>query len=147
MLNISKHIKKVKQLGLVSFPVEESCFDLLPLTDELAEVVANKDTYDDALKLAAIMGISSEYQRVYDDEESHHILESLWDLPEIKAADEELDPCVMYRVGEKVCEITDNELLTEMINELRSRVLVDGDNLDISIPLAQVQADNAAAVA
>lgn len=129
------------KLDIQSFEVEGIEFELMALNESLIEDVKLCDTYEEMLSLAADSGISYNRKRVVDDKELAKDIDMLWGLDSL---DIDLDPCIKFRVGEKVAEISGlNSTLEEMLqSELDAVTHVDGDNLPSNdITLAQLNDD------
>jgi hypothetical protein len=129
------------KLNIQLFTVEGVEFELMALSESLIDDVKSCIKYEEALSLAANSGISYNRKRVVDDEELAKDIDMLWGLETI---DIDLDPCIKYRVGEKVCEISGlGDTLKEMLEaEKLAAISVDGDNLpDGEITLGELEAD------
>jgi len=138
---VSEWFASRAKLNIQLFNVEGVEFELMALTESLAEDVESCVTYEEMLSLAANSGISYNRKRVVDDVELAKDIDMLWGLETI---DIDLDPCIKYRVGEKVCEISGlKDKLEEMLEaEKQAAISVDGDNLpDGDITLGQLEAD------
>ena len=138
------------KLNIQLFIVEGVEFELMALSESLIDDVGSCVTYEEMLSLAANAGISYNRKRVIDDEELAKDIDMLWGL---ESLDIDLDPCIKYRVGEKVCEISGlTPALDEMLDSQKEKnlavITIDGDNpRDTSITLQQLNDDAAAAVA
>ena len=138
------------KLNIQTFSVEGVEFELMALSESLCDDVKLCDTYEDMLSLAANAGIAYNRKRVIDDEELSKDIDMLWGL---ETLDIDLDPCIKYRVGEKVCEIsgltsTLEETLEAQEAEHQEAITIDGDNMrDTSVSLQQLNDDAQAAVA
>lgn len=138
------------KLNIQLFCVEGVEFELMALNENLIDDVKSCVTYEEMLSLAANSGISYNRKRVIDDEELSKDIEMLWGL---ETLDIDLDPCIKFRVGEKVCEISGlNSTLDEMLKseeaEKLACLVVDGDNLpDSDVTLQQLNDDAAVAAA
>lgn len=129
------------KLNIQLFDVEGVEFELMALTESLVDDVKSCITYEEMLSLAANAGMSYNRKRVIDDSELAKDIDMLWGLESI---DIDLDPCIKYRVGEKVCEISGlKDTLEEMLEkEKQAAISVDGDNLpDGDITLGQLEED------
>ena len=92
------------QRSIQPFTIENIEFELMALDKGMVEAVKLCSTYEDMLFLAANGGLSYERSRVIDDENlTEEDIDALWG-DELKDVDS--DPCIRYRVGEKVCEIS-----------------------------------------
>ena len=122
----------------------------MALSEGLIDDVKSCVTYEEMLSLAADSGISYNRKRVIDNEELAKDIDMLWGL---ETLDIDLDPCIKYRVGEKVCEIsgltsTLEDMLETQKAENLEAITVDGDNMrDTSVSLQQLNDDAEAAVA
>ena len=138
---VSEWFANRAKLNIQLFDVEGVEFELMALNESLIEDVKLCDSYEDMLALAANSGISYNRKRVVDDVELAKDIDMLWGLENI---DVDLDPCIKYRVGEKVCEISGLEdTLEEMLEtEKQAAIAVDGDNLpDGEVTLGELEAD------
>ena len=141
--NVSQWFKTRSSLNIQLFKVDGVEFELMALSAEQLDEVLMCDTYDQALMKSANYGISYDRKRVSDDKELAKDLGMLWELEEVNT---ESDPCMQFRIGEKVCEISgiksevDEMLANEklaaekaIMDELAKIELanaVDGDNLN-----------------
>ena len=91
------------KLKIQNWTVEDVDFELMALTDDLIDGVHMCTTYKDMLKIAANSGISYNRKRVIDDSELAKDIDMFWALDDMYT---EEDPCIQYRVGEKVCDIS-----------------------------------------
>ena len=138
------------KLNIQTFEIEGVEFEIMALSDGLKDDVKQCETYEDMLSMAADFGLSYNRKRVVDDSELAKDLDILWG---IESLDIELDPCIKYRVGEKVCEISGlDSALQDMLESEEAKKLaditVDGDNMrDTNITLQQLNEDAEAAVA
>ena len=138
------------KLNIQTFEIEGVEFEIMALSDGLKDDVKQCETYEDMLSMAADFGLSYNRKRVVDDSELAKDLDILWG---IESLDIELDPCIKYRVGEKVCEISGlDSVLQDMLEAEEAKKLaditVDGDNMrDTNITLQQLNEDAEAAVA
>lgn len=129
------------KLKIQIFSIEGVEFELMALSESLIDDVKSCVTYEEMLSLAANSGISYNRKRVVDDVELAKDIDMLWGLESI---DVDLDPCIKYRVGEKVCEISVLEdTLEEMLElERQAAIAIDGDNLpDGGVTLGELEAD------
>ena len=138
------------KLNIQTFEIEGVEFEIMALSDGLKDDVKQCETYEDMLSMAADFGLSYNRKRVVDDSELAKDLDILWG---IESLDIELDPCIKYRVGEKVCEISGlDSVLQDVLESEEAKkladVTVDGDNMrDTNITLQQLNEDAEAAVA
>ena len=138
------------KLNIQTFEIEGVEFEIMALSDSLKDDVKQCETYEDMLSMAADFGLSYNRKRVVDDSELAKDLDILWG---IESLDIELDPCIKYRVGEKVCEISGlDSVLQDVLESEEAKkladVTVDGDNMrDTNITLQQLNEDAEAAVA
>ena len=113
--SVSGFFSERKKLNIQLFSVEDIDFELMALTDDQKEEVELCDTYDLMLSKAADFGLSYNRRRVADDEELAKDISLLWEQDEL---DIDLDPCVKFRVGEKVCEISGlSQVLKDRLEE------------------------------
>lgn len=135
---VSQWFEKRAALNIQTFELEGVVFELMALDQDLKEQIECCDTYDEMLALAANSGISYNRKRVADDVELSKDLDLLWGQPSM---DVDSDPCIQYRVGEKVCEISGiTSIIEEKLNEeARSKQeaekasiegYIDGDHQD-----------------
>ena len=127
--------------------IEGVTFEIMMLNDkQISDVIACTD-YDSMLSLAANYGIASNGERIVDDEEYSPYIESLWGSKRLKI---DTDPCVKYRVGEKIAEISglSDTLLERLEADKQISIAIDGDNLgDTDVTLEQLAEDAAVAAA
>ena len=150
--SVSNWFKKRSDLNIQLFNVDGVEFELMALSEEQIIEVLECSTYDLALVKAANYGISYDRKRVSDDEELAKDLDLLWELDEVSAISE---PCMQFRVGERVCEISginadiDEMLAAEKAEEERKLQAeleanaVDGDSLDAGsdVTMGELQQD------
>lgn len=150
--SVSKWFKKRSDLNIQLFNVDGVEFELMALSDEQKEAVLLCETYDAALTRAANYGVSYDRKRVSDDAELAKDLDLLWKLEEVNAV---TDPCMQFRIGERVCEISginadiDAMLAEEKAEEDRKLQAeleanaVDGDSLDADsdVTMGELQQD------
>ena len=105
------------------FDVEGIPFEIMALTKALIDDVKSCVTYKEMLNLASNAGIIEGGTRLIDDPVISERLDELWDEDEL---DINSDPCVRYRVGEKVCEISGLEsVLEEMLESEKNQKFVE----------------------
>ena len=148
---VSDWFKSRAKLKIQLFSIESIDFELMTLTDELKEKVELCETYEDMLSVAANHGLSYNRKRVTDDAELAKDIDILWGLGSL---DIDLDPCIKYRVGEKVCEISGltsslDEMLeseeAEKVQELKDQGHIDGDGVMPVVSIDQLNDDAATA--
>lgn len=139
------------KLNIQAFEVEGIEFEIMALSTSIIDDVKSCVTYEEMLCLAANSGISYNRKRVIDDEELAKDIDMLWGL---ESLDVDLDPCIKYRVGEKVCEISGlDSILQEMLESeeadrveaLKEQGHIDGDTQIPSVTLDQLNDDAEAA--
>ena len=139
---VSDWFAKRAKLSIQLFEVEGVEFELMALDDELKEKVELCDSYEDMLSMAADHGLSYNRNRVADDAELAKDIDKLWEL---SGLDVDCDPCIKYRVGENVCEISDlTSALEDMLKKEKADKVLDGDNLtdeQLSEDMDKVEAD------
>lgn len=138
---VSEWFASRAKLKIQIFSIEGVEFELMALSENLIDDVKSCVTYEEMLSLAANSGISYNRKRVVDDVELAKDIDMLWGLESI---DVDLDPCIKYRVGEKVCEISglkdDLEEILEI--ERQAAIAIDGDNLPKGdVTLGELEAD------
>ena len=134
-------------LKIQDFHIEGVEFEIMALRNEHQECIKSCLTYEEMLSFAANNGISYNRKRVIDDPELAKDIGMFWGL---KVLDIDLDPCIKYRVGEKICEISGlgDVLLDRLEADKQAAIAIDGDHLvDTSITLEQLERDAAAAAA
>lgn len=150
--SVSNWFKKRSDLNIQLFNVDGVEFELMALSGEQKEAVLECETYDLALIRAANYGVSYDRKRVSDDAELAKDLDLLWELEEVNAV---TDPCMQFRIGERVCEISginadiDAMLAEEKAEEDRKLQAeleanaVDGDSLDADsdVTMGELQQD------
>lgn len=115
-------------LNIQTFEVEGVVFELMALTGELKEEVELCESYEDMLSLAANSGLSYSRKRVVDDSELAKDIDMLWGIDNL---DLESDPCIQYRVGEKVCDISGlSDALAEQLNADKAAALIAQGHID-----------------
>jgi hypothetical protein len=130
--------KQIMLSSIQEFEVEGVVFDIMALSTDLKERVELCESYDEMISLAAEGGLSFDGERAIDND--YLDVSALWGEGELSI---DSDPCIQYRVGEKVCEISGLEsVLEEMLeNEEAARVeeLLEKGNLDGSdLPLVNI---------
>lgn len=107
------------KLNIQTFIVENITFELMALNSEQKEEVELCESYDDMLEKAADFGLSYKRKRVIDSELAED-LPLLWGESSI---DVHKDPCIKFRVGERVCEISElSDSLTEQLEKEEAAV-------------------------
>lgn len=144
---------KAQSLEKANFVVDGISFDLLALDEELKAELKQLDTYHEMLSFAADNGFYMGTHRAIDNEADAKNMGLLWEL-DIVQLDE--DPCIKYRVGEKVCELSgltayiddvnkkeiDAEIEAErMARELENTIDGDDPDLDLNVTIGQLQED------
>ncbi len=150
-LIVSDFLKQALKFLPVDFTVEGKDFELMPLTDELIEKAKELSTSDKLVDFAADNAISSDGERLTDNEKALCIIKRLWaheDMPET-------NPTIKYQVGEKTLEISglDDLLLDLLADEkeaaerLKQDVVVNEDFIAANgeTDLHQIHQDNVAA--
>ena len=144
---VSTWLSARKTLNIQTFVVENVEFEIMALSENQADIIRSCINYEEMLSLAANCGISCGRKRVTDDPELAKDIDLLWGL---EVLDIDLDPCIKYRVGEKICEISGlgDVLLDRLEADKQAAIAIDGDNLgDTSVLLGQLQEDAEAAAA
>ena len=115
-------------------------------------------TYHEMLNFAADNGFYMGTHRAIDNEVDAENMGLLWELDIVQLDD---DPCIKYRVGEKVCELSgltayiddvnkkeiDEEIEAErMARELENTIDGDDPDLDLNVTIGQLQEDAAKAI-
>lgn len=150
--SVSKWLKGRSDLKIQLFNVDNVEFELMALSARQKEEVLLCESYGLALKTAAKYGVSCDRKRVSDDAELAKDLDLLWELEEVNAI---TDPCMQFRIGERVCEISginadiDAMLAEEKAEEDRKLQAeleanaVDGDSLDTDsdVTMGELQQD------
>ncbi len=135
------------RLNIQTFEIEGIEFEIMALNEDLKEKVELCELYNDMLSVAADAGLSYNRKRIADDENLSKDLDILWG---IESLDIDSGPCVKYRVGEKVCEISGLEsALQDMLEEeekkrveaLKAQGHIDGDNALPDVTLDQLNDD------
>ena len=120
--------------SIQEFEVEGVVFDIMALNAELKERVDSCDSHIDMLAMAANFGLSFEGKRAIDNVDLDVL--ALWGEGELSI---DSDPCIQYRVGEKVCEISGlASALEEMI--LLEQALEEEDVAKKKIEAAEAEA-------
>lgn len=117
MFNVAEFLR----LRNESCNIENIDFEIMSLTNEQVETLKSYDSHAEMLGFAAEYGLAVAGNRVIDDEYMAARLDALWETKELEVDE---DPCIKYRVGEKVCEISG---LADFIEEA-AKVIIDGDN-------------------
>ncbi len=94
-----------------SYSVEGAKFELITLTDEMAEQVQACDSYEGMVSLAADSGLACNDERIIDNERLATRIGKLW---KDQRLDIDCEPSIKHQVGVYVCEISG---LTEMLEE------------------------------
>ena len=139
------------KLKIQPYIIEGVEFELMALTKALIEDVKSCVSYEEMISLAADSGISYNRKRVIDNEELAKDIDLLWGLEKLEV---DSDPCIKYRVGEKVCAISGlTEALEEMLlseesekkaSELVDQGVIDGDRLEENdVTMGQLEYDAA----
>ena len=164
---VSNWFEKRAALNIQTFEVEGVVFELMALDEDLIERVKDTNSYNELLSVAADAGISYNRKRVADDIELSKDLALLWGLGDL---DIDADPCIKYRVGEQVCDISgltqycsqvleqeeeaalQAELDAEAAREIKvgdhklpGNTLIDDMNDDPSVSVDDLRQDNNAA--
>lgn len=107
---------------------ESYSFALISLTKDMVDELKDVEVYEDVLSKAADYGLSVDRLRAFDLVSVVDELEVMWALDEMQV---DVDPCIKYRVGERVCEISglqDHlEYLLEVKKEEDGTTTIDGD--------------------
>lgn len=139
------------KLNIQTFEIEGIEFEIMALNDDLKEKVELCESYQEMLSMAADSGLSYNRKRIADDSELAKDLDILWGIESLEV---DSDPCIKYRVGEKVCEISGlDSALQEMLESeeaARAEVLkeqghIDGDSDIPNVTLDQLNDDANAA--
>lgn len=135
------------KLNIQTYEIEGVEFEIMALNEDLKEKVELCESYNEMLSIAADSGLSYSRKRIADDAELAKDLDILWG---IESMDIDLDPCIKYRVGEKVCEISGlDSVLQEMLEteeaarvaELKEQGHIDGDGETPNVTLDQLNDD------
>jgi hypothetical protein len=144
--------------SIQEFEVEGIVFDIMALNADLKERVELCDSYNDMLAMAANYGLSFEGKRAIDN--AGLDVSALWGEGELSI---DSDPCIEYRVGEKVCEISGlDAVLQEMIDSEAAKLerdeeeaytedllrsgMIDGDGTLPDVTIDQLNKDAAVAI-
>lgn len=147
--NVSDFLKRREEVIIV----EGITFDIMSLSDDLISDLKTCDNYNDMLSAAADYGLACDGKRVIEDEYMSSRLENLWND---EALNVDSDPCIKYRVGEKVCAISGlNKFIGDQIHkeedeakELQVEYIhVDGDSEIPDIDIGELNADATVAAA
>ena len=108
MFNVSDFFAEAELLIPRPYSIEGVQFEFLALTDDLIQAVKECTTYQAMISLAADSGLAyydakDEAKRVVDNEKLAKRIPALWGKEELET---ESDPCIKYRAGEIVCEIS-----------------------------------------
>lgn len=143
--------KQIMLSSIQEFEVEGVVFDIMALSADLKERVELCESYDEMISLAADGGLSFDGSRAIDNEGLN--VSALWGEGELSL---DSDPCIKYRVGEKVCEISGlDSVLEEMLEteeeakreleqaEEAARVqeLLDKGNIDGDMTIPDINID------
>jgi hypothetical protein len=133
---LKNHMRKREETGLVKIDIDGIVFDVIPLSEQLKDLFMECESYKDMLCFAANHGVAVDYEPVYLNPELSESMESAWGDDQMP---EDSDPCIQYRVGEYIAEISG---LADLLEEART---IDGDNLpDLNTELGQLEADRIA---
>jgi len=133
------------ELGYEDWVCEGVPIPIMALSEQLESQALEIDNYNDLLTFAADNGIQYKGERISSDEYKLSQIETYWDeLHKFK----NVDPCIRYRVGERVCEKSTvlkehMESLLELESEEEQIDFIDGDDLtdDETVTLDQLQKD------
>ena len=144
---VSDWFENRAKLNIQIFNVEGIEFELMALNDDLKEKVELCESYEDMLSMAADSGLSYNRKRVVDNSELAKDIDILWGIESLEI---DSDPCIKYRVGEKVCEISGldsalQEMLeaeeAERVEALKEKGHIDGDGEMPEVNLDQLNED------
>ena len=144
---VSQWFANRAKLKIQIFIVEGVEFELMALNENLIDDIKSCLNYEEMLSLAANSGMSFNRKRVIDDAELAKDIDMLWGLEDL---DVDLDPCIKYRVGEKVCDISGlNSTLEEMLasqelkemETLKEQGYIDGDSETPTVTIDQLNDD------
>ena len=144
---VSNWFEDREKLNIQDFHVEGVVFEIMTLSEAQKDDVKSCINYEEMLSLAANSGISWNRKRVIEDRELAKDIKLFWGL---EILDIDLDPCIKFRVGEKICEISGldyhlKEMLESEEAHKRSLIEINGDNLpDLGITMQQLEEDAAA---
>ena len=138
------NVKEFLRLRSESVTVEGIEFELMSLTGDLINDLKSCESHNEMLNFAADYGLSVDGKRVVEDDYMSSRLDLLWANEALAL---EVDPCVKYRVGEKVCEISGlADFLLETLDAEELANVIEGDDLpDGAITLGQLNDDAIAA--
>ena len=139
------NVKEFLRLRSESVTVEGIEFELMSLTGDLINDLKSCESHNEMLNFAADYGLSVDGKRVVEDDYMSSRLDLLWANEALAL---EVDPCVKYRVGEKVCEISGlADFLLETLDAEELANVIEGDKLPSGdITLGQLEADANAAI-
>jgi hypothetical protein len=138
----ARFLKEREGVVFSKFAVDNIDFDLMSLSKKLKkEIISTAKDYEEAVNMAADMGLSFDSKRAFDIEGMTEHLSALWGDDEM---DVDCDPCVRQRVGEEICSISglDDHLETLL-------AIIDGDNITASqedVTMEELELDAAAAL-
>jgi hypothetical protein len=144
---VSEWFANRAKLNIQTYEVEGIEFEIMALNSSIIDDVKSCVSYEEMVSLAADEGISYNRKRVADDEELSKDIDLLWGLDSM---DVDSDPCIKYRLGEKVCEISGLEsTLQDMleseekkrVEELKEQGHIDGDGETPNVTLDQLNDD------
>ena len=143
------NVREFLRLRSESVNIEGIDFEIMSLTDNLIKELKSKDSHNEMLNYAADYGLAVDGKRVIEDSYMTSRLDLLWAN---EALTLEVDPCIKYRVGDTVCEISGltDFLLETLEAEKEAANAIDGDNLpesDITLGQLNDDANQASSVA
>ena len=142
------NVKDFLKLRNDSYTIENIPFEMMSLTTEQTIDLKACESYIEMLDYAANYGLAIDGKRVIDDEYMAARLDALWETEELEI---DSDPCIQYRVGEKVCEISgledflketlSKEEEAERVADVQKEGVINGDGEIPNIPIDTLNND------
>ena len=139
MFNTGEYFATRKKFNYKEVIIEGITFHLIPLTEELIELVKSASDSDELLKTAANCGLSAKRNRIFDDEEMDGEAESIWKHEEL---DIDCEPSLQLQVGATVCSMSGlTGVLNDMLDAEKEEFAINGDKPIHDISLGDLHAD------
>ncbi len=124
-INVANWVKSRVASGVKDFMMSGYHFEFLPLSEDSANIVASEDTYEEAMATAVKLSLCIDGELASKDEQNAKAVESFCIQPDVVDS----EPCILDAAGRFVCDITDMQELTDVIDELQKQAVVEGDDL------------------
>ena len=144
---VSEFIKSRVKWKVQPLEIEGVHFEIMMLDDYEIKAIKSCSSYDNMLSLAAYFGLSIDSKSMIHNQDYAIHIDHLW---EQEILNQDCDPCIKYRLGEIVCEISGlgDVLLERLEADKQAAIAIDGDNLgDTDVTLEKLAEDAAVAAA